>query len=40
MIEKIEALMDKGEKRSPEEERLLESMIRLVEDYEATHYDI
>ena len=35
MLEKIEALMDKGETRSPEETRLLDLMAKLVEDFEA-----
>ncbi len=35
MLEKIEALMDKGVNRSPEETRLLELMAKLVEDFEA-----
>jgi hypothetical protein len=38
MLGKIEALMDKGEKRSPEEDRLLELMAKLVEDFEARAY--
>jgi HTH-type transcriptional regulator/antitoxin HigA len=40
MLQKIELLMDKGEKRSPEEDRLLELMARLVEDYEAKAYSV
>ena len=40
MIEKIEVLMDKGEKRSREEDRLLELMAKLVEDFEATRYSV
>ena len=40
MLEKVEALMERGEKRSPEEERLLELMARLVEDFEARAYPL
>lgn len=40
MLEKIEALMDKGAKRSPEEDRLLELMAKLVKDYEQDAYQI
>jgi HTH-type transcriptional regulator / antitoxin HigA len=40
MLEKIEALMDKGERRSPEEDRLLELMAALVEDFEAKAYKV
>jgi HTH-type transcriptional regulator/antitoxin HigA len=40
MLEKIEALMDKGDKRTPEEDRLLELMAKLVEDFETTAYSI
>lgn len=36
----IEVLMDKGEKRSPEESRLLDLLVRLVSDFEATNYDL
>ncbi len=35
----IEALMDKGDGRSPEEDRLLELLARLAADFEATNYD-
>ncbi len=40
MLGKIEALMDRGEKRSPEEDRLLELMAKLVEDFEAKAYSL
>src|SRR5215472_16695769 len=40
MLEQIEALMDKGEKRSSAEDRLLELMVKLVEDFEAGRYTI
>jgi HTH-type transcriptional regulator/antitoxin HigA len=36
---KIEALMDKGNSRSPEEDRLLELLTRLAADFEAANYD-
>lgn len=39
-LEKIEVLMDKGEKRSPEEDRLLELLAKLVEDFEAKAYSL
>jgi len=32
--------MDKGEKRSPEEDRLLELLAKLVEDFEAKAYPL
>jgi HTH-type transcriptional regulator / antitoxin HigA len=35
----IEALMDKGDGRSPEEDRLLELLARLSADFEAANYD-
>jgi HTH-type transcriptional regulator/antitoxin HigA len=39
MLAEIEKLLDKGEDRlSPEEEKLLALMVRLVEDYEQEHY--
>ena len=40
MLEKIEALMDKGERRSPEEDALLELMAKLVADFEAAAYSV
>ena len=36
----IEALMDKGEERAPEEDRLLNLLAKLVEDFEASNYDL
>lgn len=36
----VEKLIDKGEKRSPEEDKLLELMTTLVEDFEEKHYPI
>ncbi len=35
----IEALMDKGADRTPEEDRLLELLARLSADFEAVNYD-
>jgi len=40
MLDKVEALMDKGEKRSAEEDKLLVLMARLVEDFEARNCPI
>lgn len=36
----VEKLIDKGEKRSPEEDKLLELMTTLIEDFEEKHYPI
>jgi antitoxin component HigA of HigAB toxin-antitoxin module len=36
---RIEALMDKGYNRNPEEDRLLELLARLAADFEAANYD-
>jgi hypothetical protein len=36
----IEALMDKGDGRSPEEDRLLELLAKLVADFEAANYNL
>jgi HTH-type transcriptional regulator / antitoxin HigA len=38
MLKLIEKLMDKGEKLSPEEEKLLKLLTRLVEDFEERFY--
>lgn len=38
MLKVIEKLMDKGEKLSAEEERLLKLLTRLVEDFEERYY--
>lgn len=40
VLEQIEALINKGEKRIPEEDRLLELMAKLVENFEAEAYPI
>jgi len=38
MLKVIEKLMDKGEDLSPEEEKLLKLLTRLVEDFEERYY--
>src|SRR2546423_12181307 len=38
MLKVIEKLMDKGEQLSPEEEKLLKLLTRLVEDFEERYY--
>jgi HTH-type transcriptional regulator / antitoxin HigA len=38
MLKTIERLMDKGESLSPEEEKLLKLLTRLVEDFEERYY--
>src|SRR6266404_8915128 len=38
MLRVIEKLMDKGESLSPEEEKLLKLLARLVEDFEQEYY--
>lgn len=38
MLKIIEKLMDKGEALSPEEEKLLKLLTRLVEDFEERYY--
>jgi HTH-type transcriptional regulator / antitoxin HigA len=38
MLKVIEKLMDKGENLSPEEEKLLKLLTRLVEDFEERFY--
>jgi HTH-type transcriptional regulator/antitoxin HigA len=38
MLKVIEKLMDKGENLSPEEEKLLKLLTRLVEDFEERYY--
>lgn len=40
LLAEIERLIDKGEKKSPEELALLELMCQLVEAYEAQHHPI
>lgn len=38
MLAVVEKLMEKGEKVSPEEEKLLKLFTRLIEDFEARYY--
>ena len=38
MLKVVEKLMDKGENLSPEEEKLLKLLTRLVEDFEERYY--
>ena len=38
MLAEVEDLMDKGERRSREEDAALELMVRLIQDYEREHY--
>lgn len=35
----VEALMEKGDGRSPDEDRLLQLLAKLAADFEASHYD-
>jgi HTH-type transcriptional regulator/antitoxin HigA len=39
-LSEVEKLIDKGDRRSPEEDKLLELMTTLVEDFEEKHYPI
>jgi HTH-type transcriptional regulator/antitoxin HigA len=38
MLAIVEKLMDKGEKMSPEEDKLLKLLARLIEDFEKRYY--
>jgi len=38
MLALVEELMDKGEAISPEEEKLLKLLARLIEDFEMRYY--
>lgn len=40
MLAEIEKLMDKGERRTAEEDAVLELMVRLVKDYEDEHHPL
>jgi len=40
MLDEIEGLMDKGDRRTPEEDAALNLMVRLVRDYEDRHYPL
>jgi HTH-type transcriptional regulator/antitoxin HigA len=39
-LAEVEKLIDKGDRRSPEEDKLLELMTTLIEDFEERHYPI
>lgn len=39
-LAEVEKLIDKGERRSPEEDKLLELMTTLIEAFEEKHYPI
>src|SRR5215471_9443111 len=39
MLAELEPLFDKGEKRTPEEDRLFKLMLHLIQDFEDKHYD-
>jgi HTH-type transcriptional regulator/antitoxin HigA len=39
-LAEVEKLIDKGDRRSPEEDKLLELMTTLIEDFEEKHYPI
>ncbi|HYW48878.1 MAG TPA: helix-turn-helix domain-containing protein [Bryobacteraceae bacterium] len=40
MLTEVEKLMDKGEHRSMEEDAALDLIVRLIQDYEATHHPL
>ena len=40
MLAEVEKLMDKGERRSAEEDAVLDLMVRLITAYEAERYPI
>lgn len=40
MLALAEQLIDKGEKRTPEEDQLFELVTKLIEDFEQEHYPI
>ena len=40
MLDAVEKLMDKGDRRTPEEDAALELMVRLIKDYEEQHYPL
>ena len=40
MLDEVEKLMDKGDRRTPEEDAALELMVRLIKDYEEQHYPL
>jgi HTH-type transcriptional regulator/antitoxin HigA len=40
ILSEVKKLIDKGESRTPEEGRLLDLLLKLVEDFEEKHYPI
>lgn len=40
LLAEVERLIDKSDGRSPEEDKLLELMVTLIEDFEEKHYPI
>jgi len=40
MLAEVEKLMDKGERRTPEEDADLDLMVRLIQDYEEEHHPL
>ena len=40
MLAEVETLMDKGKRRTREEDAALELMVRLIKDYEEEHYPL
>jgi len=40
MLARLESLMDKGERRTVEEDAALDLMVRLITDYEEEHYPL
>lgn len=38
LLTEVERLMDRGDKRSAEEDAALDRMVRLIKDYEAVHH--
>ena len=40
MLAEVERLMDRGDRRTPEEDAALDLMVRLVQDYEAQHHPL
>lgn len=40
MLDEVEKLMDKGDRRTPEEDAALELTVRLIKDYEERHYPL
>ena len=40
VLAEVEKLMDKGDRRTPEQDAALELMVRLIQDYEEKHYPL